>query len=282
MTRTALRLIDSRARRAQPPRGRLQAGFTLVEMAVVVIILSLIMTMGLSAAGSMLLNSQREVTRERMKAVRDAMVGYFAQNHRFPCPDAGSNVGNTGRDGLEDRAVGGPNPDPASACVGAMGTVPYVTLGLSRDQALDAWGNFISYRLTTAPAWHLSATFARPAPPAAPVCNPAGIVAPPLAGLGVFSSPTVVQTNAAAWVLISHGRNGLGAWNTGPNNTSRNDLPTGADELANTQLVPAAPAGYRAYPFSDVELNPMDDLIIPMVVGELNGALTKAGQSLCF
>jgi hypothetical protein len=251
-------------------------------MAVVVIILSLIMTMGLSAAGSMLLNSQRAVSRDRMIAVRDAMVGYFAQNHRFPCPDAGSNVGNTGRDGLEDRAVGGLNPDPASACVGTMGTVPYVTLGLSRDQALDAWGNFISYRLATAPAWHLSATFALPVPPAAPVCNPAGISAPPLGGLGVFSGPTVAQTNAAAWVLISHGRNGLGAFNTGPTNTSRNDPPTGADELANTQLVPAAPAGYRAYPFSDVELNPMDDLVTSMVVGELNGALTKAGQSLCF
>ena len=263
------------------PLARAQSGFTLVEMAVVVVIIGLVMTMGLTAAGSVLLNSQRSATRDRMTAVRDTMVAYFAQNQRFPCPDAGSNVGNTGRDGLEDRAIGGANPEPTSACVNNLGTVPYATLGLSRDQALDAWGNFITYRLATAPAWHLSATFALPALPAPPVCNPAGVLAPPLTGLGVFSSPAVAQTTTAAWVLISHGRNGLGAWNTGPSNASRNDPPAGADELANTQPAPAGPAGYRAYPFSDVALNPMDDLVTTLVVGELNGALAKAGYQLC-
>lgn len=252
------------------------AGFTLVEMAIVVTLIGILMAMGIALANNVMQNTQRSVTRDKQAYIRDALIAYFTANHRLPCPDNGSNVGNTGRDGVEDRTVGGANPLVTSACTTSFGTVPYRTLGIARDQALDAWGNFFSYRLDTARNWHLTATF--PVLPAA--CNPPGIIAAPVVGLGVYSAPAVAQTTVAAVVLVSHGPNALGAWNQGPTNASRNTLPAGADELGNTQVAPVAPAGYRSYVYSDTAVNPFDDLVLQFGLADLQVVmLTKMGRT---
>ncbi len=278
-------------------RGRC-TGFTLVEMAVVVTLIGILLAMGLAAANSVMQNTQRSVTKDRQAYVRDAMLAYFTANHRFPCPDNGSNVGNTGRDGVEDRAVGGAIPLVTSACTTNLGTVPYLTLGIAREQALDGYGNFLTYRLDTARNWHRTATFTAPTtsctapPPLATSCYPAGIIQPPYppcttppipvpnVGLSVFTAFGTAQTNLAAVVLISHGANGLGAWNQGVTNASRNALPAGADELGNTQATPAGPTGYRSYIFSDAAANPFDDLLVQFGLADLQVVmLTKMGRT---
>lgn len=232
-------------------------------MAVVVTIIGLLLAMGLAAATSMLVSSQRSASQDRATFVKDALVAYFATNHRLPCPDTGSNVGNTGRDGVEDRTAGGATPDTDSSCAAGIGTVPYVTLGISRTQAMDAYGNFLTYRLDVTGGWSRTTTC-----PASPTSS-----------LGVFTSPVVADGTAVA-VLISHGANGLGAWNPGPTNTSRNALPTTGDELGNTQLSPTGPAGYRAYPFSDAVANPMDDIVVALRVGDISTVLMgKMGRT---
>lgn len=73
-------------------------------------------------------------------------------------------------------------------------TVPWRTLGLAYDDALDAWGRKIGYQ------------------------SP-GTVAQ-------FGAPAQPQT----WVLISHGPTGLGAWIA---NGQQMPLPANVDELAN-------------------------------------------------
>jgi prepilin-type N-terminal cleavage/methylation domain-containing protein len=291
-------------------RGRC-TGFTLVEMAVVVTLIGILLAMGLAAANSVMQNTQRSVTKDRQAYVRDAMLAYFTANHRFPCPDNGSNVGNTGRDGVEDRAVGGAIPLVTSACTRNLGTVPYLTLGIAREQALDAYGNFMTYRLDTARGWHLTTTFTAPVsacfvpssptlPALATDCFPPAIIKttyacttpkspanpqgdPAIASpafVSVFSTPAVPQTTVAAVVLISHGANGLGAWNQGVTNASRNALPAGADELGNTQATPAGPTGYRSYIFSDAAANPFDDLLVQFGLADLQVVmLTKMGRT---
>ncbi len=268
---------------------RLEVGFTLAEMAVVVSIIAILMTMGLSAATSVMQNSQRTATKEKLTFVKDALTAYFLTNKRMPCPDTGSNIGNAGRDGLENRAVGGVNPDVTSACSSSFGTVPYVTLGISRSQALDAYGNFLSYRLDTLRGWHLVSTFnlvENPPGSGTFVCQVPGINFPPIpppTPLAVNSAPATEEITSAALVVISHGANGLGAWNTGPDNVlSRNPLPLTANELGNTLQNPAAPAAYRSYVYSDVDANPFDDMLVFVGFGELNTIATKVGKTnLC-
>jgi prepilin-type N-terminal cleavage/methylation domain-containing protein len=239
-------------------------GFTLVEMAIVVTIAAVLLTLGIGTAISVLQSTQRSTTKDRQTAVRDALLAYFTTNHRLPCPDNGSNVGNNGRDGVED-TVGGGAPVTFNNCTTALGTVPYVTLGIAREQALDAYGNFMTYRLDTARIWNQANTFI----PAA-TCLVPGITAAPLAGLSVFSAPATVSTNRAVVVLVSHGPNGLGAWNQGPTNTSRNALPTAAAEMGNTALNPAGPAGYRDYAYSDAAANPFDDIVTPFTFTDVD------------
>lgn len=256
------------------------AGFTLVEMAVVVTLIGILMALGLATATSVMDSSKRATTKDRQDYVRDAFLAYFTVNHRVPCPDNGSNVGNTGRDGVEDRTAGGAAPNVLVGCAAALGTVPYQTLGISREKALDAYGNFITYRLDTARFWHLTATFQSPPGTPRSPCSPAGIITPPVAGLSVFSTPAIAQITNAAVVLISHGSNGKGAWNQGTTNASRNALPTTAEEQGNTALNPATPAGYRSYVYSDAAATPFDDVVQFFSLGDLQVLMvTKMGRA---
>ena len=260
-------------------KSKRTAGFTLVEIAVVVTIMAILLAMGLATANSVMQSAQRSTTQEKESAIKDALVAYFLSNHRFPCPDTGSNVGNTGRDGLENRVAGGVVPDVTTDCAAQIGTVPYLTLGIARSQALDGYGNFITYRLDMPRGWHRTTTFQNPGPPVTSLCPVVGITTAFAGGFQVNSAPATVEGQFAAVVLISHGANGLGAWNQGNTNNSQNAAPATADELGNTQLNPAGPAAYRAYAYSDVVANPFDDIVSFLTVNDLNIAATKTSRA---
>jgi hypothetical protein len=110
--------------------------------------------------------------------------------------------------------------------------LPYVTLGLARDAVRDGWGNFFSYHvsntnITAASSgnwsantdWTRTAWF-RPG-------NTGLITVNERSGATVTPVATSIVT-----VVVSHGRNGLGAYTIGG---TRNTLPAvGADEEDNT------------------------------------------------
>jgi len=108
-------------------------GFTLTEMAVVLVIASLLI-------GGMLvpLSAQQDMryvadTQKQLADISDALYGFAASKTKpyLPCPD-------TNADGLEDRT--------GSTCTGSVqeGGLPWATLGIGRQ---DAWGNPFRYRV---------------------------------------------------------------------------------------------------------------------------------------
>jgi len=117
-------------------------GFTITEMAVVLVIVALLLG-GLIVP----LSTQHDIvnfnaTQITIDDVRDALVGFAIANDRLPCPAAGATGG-------AESPIGG------GTCTNAYdGFVPAVTLGLpTRDPygyLLDAWGNKIHYAVTTA------------------------------------------------------------------------------------------------------------------------------------
>lgn len=116
-------------------------GFTLVELAIVLIIVTLL-TSGLM----MTLSAQHEAsaradTQRRLDEAREALLGYAAANGRLPCPAA------SGGAGVESPSGGG-------TCTNSWdGFLPGITLGITNidesGYAIDAWGNRIRYALTT-------------------------------------------------------------------------------------------------------------------------------------
>ncbi len=109
------------------------SGFTLVEMAVVLLILGLLMAGLLQPLANRMEQSRRQETMAAMEQIREALVGHALVNGRLPCPD-------TTGDGLEDSCDS--NDDVVNA-----GTLPWATLGVT---GTDAWGRSFLYAVNGA------------------------------------------------------------------------------------------------------------------------------------
>lgn len=128
-------------------------GFTLVEMAIVLVILGFVLgalLLPLQAQRQQLAQSQTENTLELAK---QALLGYAQSRGRLPCPaTAASN-------GLETPLGGN------ALCTSQLGYLPAATLGIeptdANGYALDAWNNRIMYAV----AQNSAATPVNPATP---------------------------------------------------------------------------------------------------------------------
>ena len=268
-------------------------GFTLAEMAIVIVIVGILLTLGLGLATSQLAATQKTATQASLTYARDALLGFFASNHRFPCPD------NT-RTGVES-IIGNPIPPTPNAlgtaqCAAAIGTIPYQTIGMQKSQALDAYGNFITYvidpqKVGAVWVWankmRMDTTFTS--------CSTAGtatVDGGPRGELRVmqnageetsFNAAAPLLRNRAVFVLISHGANALGAWS--PNGTRHALPPAGSPERPNTAAnltpaPPAAPNSYNDFTFSDSAAAPFDDLVVFVTEQSGSPASASAGGGL--
>jgi hypothetical protein len=157
--------------------------------------------------------------------VVQAVLAYYFQNMTngvgvLPCPDTAATPTGT----ATDTDINATYCDGSSASHANVGVLPWKTLGISRDQALDANGNYFTYvvapSLTAKQLCDTVATdFGGPdevpgtlTPSALQITTPAG------------------ATEQIPFAIIGHGANGLGA------RTSRNHdtgTPASTTELAN-------------------------------------------------
>ena len=130
------------------------AGFTLVEMAIVLVILGFVLAallLPLQAQRQQLAQSQTENT---LESAKQALLGYAQQQGRLPCPATNNGTAVFPDDAGAANPLGGTHnivpPNPAVPdCVAQSGFLPAATLGLqptdSQGFALDAWNNRIRY-----------------------------------------------------------------------------------------------------------------------------------------
>lgn len=206
------------------PRLRGAGGFTLVEMALVLLIVGLLAAVFLPATNTLLENNRRKETRAKLEALEQAMVRFVMVNRRLPCPADGDLAPGNVEQGLEQ-----PHPGTAPCTVLGLtnGVVPWKTLGIGQGDATDAWNTLITYRVWAGAAvaaealtqnngmnmsaldpsvggavsgWLANRGFR--------VCNaalcPAGVAAELASKTG---------SNGVAYVLISHGANRIGGFN---------------------------------------------------------------------
>lgn len=164
---------------AVPPVPTFARGFTLTEMAVVLVIVALLiggMILPLSAQQDLRNNA---ATEQLLTDVAEALYGFAASRPSvpyLPCPD-------TDGDGLENRS--------GSACASQDGDLPWADLGLGRQ---DAWGNTLRYAVSSTFS-DSSTGFALTASGTLRVCEQSACT-------------TVLVSNAPA-VILSRGKNGL-------------------------------------------------------------------------
>lgn len=134
-----------------------QIGFTLVEMAIVLVILGFVL-------GALLLplRAQREQaaqiqTTNTLESAKQALLGYAQQQGRLPCPATNNGTATFPDDTGNANPLGGTHnitpPSPAVPnCAVQSGFFPAATLGIqptdAQGFALDAWNNRIRYAVT--------------------------------------------------------------------------------------------------------------------------------------
>ncbi len=235
-------------------RSRYSSGFTLVEMAIVVLLMGIVLTMGLRMLKATQDNAAWSETRLKQERIKVALIGFFRTNGRLPCPDAA----------LPPTGVA-----PATCLAAAgRGVLPWRVLGLSVGDVQDGWSNFFTYRVANAtPAtsknWTVKAgatafSLRELTLPLATFTfrerSDAGVL-----GAALVPNPVVM--------LISHGKNGAGA------RTLRGaavlPAPVGVDELANAT---AASVSFVMRTPSEVTAAPggaFDDVVTYMTPNQL-------------
>lgn len=200
-------------------------GFTLTELAVVLVIVSLLLGGLMIPLGAQKGIEARRATSQAMTSINEALLGFAITHGRLPCPADGSIAAGTANAGLEayngsrctcagsTAAYGSPTQCADGSTVG--GTLPSTTLGLPDT---DAWNNRYTYRVTTTYARRGSGqtSFYCDAALTAPVTSNAAMA---LCSSGLITvrnaSGTLLTTsNEVPAIVLSHGENGLGAWTT--------------------------------------------------------------------
>lgn len=235
-----------------------QQGFTLIELAIVLVIVTILIG-GLAMPLSAQIQARRIAeTRTEMNATRDALLGFamgrvcsidcgtssnspittscnearseyclsaaastqpLITRHYLPCPD-------TDGDGREDRNSN------SGKCINESTTarngLPWLTLGVKGH---DAWGNRFTYAVTPAFAAHSGFT-----------TTPTGTPPTVMSGeLNVFADRTCASAHVAEnvpLVLVSHGPNGRGAQNM----SGGTPLPASSVPVEERQNLAVAPA----------------------------------------
>ena len=188
---------------------KLRSGFTLVEIAIVMIVIGLLMSgfirfMGVFAA-------QKEITEmeDTYEVVKGALSDFrYADpdpddadpteiNARYPCPASPSAPRGDVAFGVEDCTTN----NGVVEVIGTggrpvlIGTVPTTTLGISSAHMLDPYDNRLTYAVTTE-------------------VPPLGALSVPGVAGGITIDPTVSGTpiTNAKFALLSHGRDGAGSY----------------------------------------------------------------------
>ncbi len=110
-------------------------GFTLVEMSIVLVIIGAILSIAVNLWPGLVQSAKQRNNEAIMQRMELALEGYMVAASQFPCPD-------TNGDGdATDEVI--PDGGVAGNCTSYVGTLPYLSLGLSSGN--DVWGNPVRY-----------------------------------------------------------------------------------------------------------------------------------------
>jgi prepilin-type N-terminal cleavage/methylation domain-containing protein len=126
-------------RSAITERGKGERGFTLTELAMVLLIVGVLLASAMYTLSAQSEQRAREDTARRLDTAKELLVGFAVVHGRLPCPASAASNGDE-------------SPPGGGACTDYLnGFLPAITIGFrptdSSGYAVDAWGNRIRYAL---------------------------------------------------------------------------------------------------------------------------------------
>lgn len=253
-----------------------QSGFTLVEIAVVVFLIGIMASVGLAALNAQMARASISTTQQKQAIIKDALISYLRTNLRLPCPA----IDGTG--GESRQAIVPPN------CTATFGILPYTELGLTKSTALDGWENLFSYAVS--PQWTAklstiapanSSNWTNQANNAFNVGNTGTMTVNDRSLTSPYSTSTTTST--AVVFIVSHGKDGLGAFTT---KATQNVLPSATnqtDQLANAPIKAtwAVPAAFYQREYTDIDVpafGAFDDVTFYLTANDFLSPLIKDGS----
>jgi len=249
-------------------------GFSLVELAMVLLIVGLLLISLMYTLSAASEQRAREETNRRLEQARELLLAFAQARGRLPCPATLASAGDESFTGGGTAALGGP------CTANYAGYLPGKALGMQgldeSGYALDAWNGRIRYAVSNNPAANFTtaATLKTNGIGTLPgdlvVCGSSTGTAPPSSCGGAAS---VTNQNVIVVVVWSHGKN----WNA--------STYTGNDERANNKAnPPSPPATNNNGIFVTHDVRPaggtggeFDDMMIWIPAGQLYGRMIAAG-----
>lgn len=249
-------------------------GFTLVEMAVVLVIVGLMLG-GLFIPLSAQLDMRNyNDTNKKLDDIKQALIGYAMINGRLPCP--ATNTSN----GIESPVGGGVCTTPDASNKVYLGYLPAATLGIypqdSSGFAVDGWGGNSINRIRYAVSMTTVGVTTNPFTTTSGMKN-AGIAnfngnyiyvcntQPSGAGPYANCTGSSAQTSSAAFVVYSVGKNAATGGTSGDEAVNPNP---NLDNASNRDPVFVSHTADAAF----------DDMMVWATTSELISKLVAAGQ----
>ncbi len=122
-----------------------ESGFTLIEIAVVLVIVGLLLGSFMGSLSQRIETTQRVNSKKQLEDIKRALLGFVSAQGRLPCPTT------TAANGFEVPFSGSTTVTP---CTLQHGFIPGKTLGIDGaynldNLLLDVWGNPLRYSVTT-------------------------------------------------------------------------------------------------------------------------------------
>lgn len=231
-----------------------QQGVSLLELMVVLLVTSILASMFFVSGKGQVEIIKNTYTRDNLVLIQNALTLFMANNGRLPCP-ASLTVSTTDASyGLEQKVAANPDYCQATGIFSVadgldevyIGAIPFKTLGLPASVMMDGWDNKIDYVVQKAfinnndtnTSCATSATNTHGV--VANICFRGQASSTNTASNDIFiynfeqAGNALASPYSAAYVLLSHGANGLGAF---PNNDTgnRNELPSEINRINERQ-----------------------------------------------
>ncbi|MEI7668912.1 MAG: type II secretion system protein, partial [Pseudomonadota bacterium] len=204
-------------------------GFTLIELTVVLLIISFVVSGGMVTFTAYVKKSQSDITIARMDEIEKALINYGTSFGRLPCPasltltKSSLNTALYGAFAAGTYGIYGVEAENSGSCTGGTniasnfasasgvveGAVPVRALGLPDAYIYDGWGH--RFRYAVDPDF-TSGTQSPPRGTILPMPT-GGYCNPSVKTITIKDSQGAAKTTSAIYALISHGQNGHGGYN---------------------------------------------------------------------